>query len=79
MAEDQAQAWANLVEITDVLNGISYEKAKEIAICIVELWRERVRIQFPGAEWQVNHIFDDDAEEVFVTMGRFSSGEGIGP
>lgn len=42
MNPEQAQAWTNMVELTDIFQGISFDKAKELALFIAALWSERI-------------------------------------
>lgn len=71
MKPDQAQAWVNMVELTDIFQGISFEKAKELAALIVDLWDDRIRKNFPNEAIGSSVIVDEESDEVFVTIGKF--------
>lgn len=71
MNPEQAQAWTNMVELTDIFQGISFDKAKELALFIAALWSERISQIFPGEPTRASVISDEDLDEVFVTIGRF--------
>jgi hypothetical protein len=71
MNQEQAQAWTNMVELTDIFQGIFFEKAKELAVFIAVLWSERIRQIFPNDPTRASIILDEDLDEVFVTIGRF--------
>ncbi|WP_321880466.1 hypothetical protein [Paraburkholderia bannensis] len=71
MRSDQAQAWINMVELTDIFQGISFEKAKELAALIAGLWDDRIRRNFPNETIKASVIADEESNEVFVTIGEF--------
>ncbi|WP_109484167.1 hypothetical protein [Paraburkholderia sp. C35] len=72
MSAEQAQAWVNMVELTDIFQGISFDKAKELAEFIVRLWNERIGHKFPKEAAVARVILEVTSEEVFVTIGQFS-------
>jgi hypothetical protein len=72
MKPDQAQAWINMVELTEIFQGISFGKAKKLAVFIAGSWNERIREKFPDEPTTASVISEGDSEEVFVTIGRFS-------
>jgi len=72
MHPEQAQAWTNMVELTDIFQGISFEKAKELAVFIAALWSERISQIFPDEATRASVISDEGLNEVFITIGRFS-------
>ncbi|MFM0365729.1 hypothetical protein [Paraburkholderia sediminicola] len=72
MKPDQAQAWINMVELTGIFQGMSFDKAKELALFIAGLWSENIRQKFPNEPTRANVIAEEDLDEVFVTIGRFS-------
>jgi hypothetical protein len=72
MKPAQAQAWINMVELTNIFHGISLEVARELAASIAELWGERIGKNFPNSGTKVSVLIEDDADEVFVTIGSFS-------
>jgi hypothetical protein len=72
MAPGQAQAWSNLVEITDIFNGISFESAKELAGFLARTWDGVIEYKFPGEVVRSSIIVEEDSCEVFVTIGKFS-------
>lgn len=73
MVATQAQAWINMVEITDIFNDISPKNAEQLATFIANLWTERIRAEFPSERVEANVVIDDGSNEVFVTIGAFQS------
>jgi hypothetical protein len=76
MKLDQAQAWINMVELTGIFHGISFDKAKDLAVLISGLWNERIKQEFPNESTRASVILEEDSDEVFVTIGRFSDTSG---
>lgn len=72
MTPQHAQPWVNMVELTDIFQGISFDSAKELAALIVRLWSDRIRQDFPGEEIKAAIILEEDAGEVFVTIGEYA-------
>jgi hypothetical protein len=71
MSPRQAQSWINMVEITDIFQGISFDNAKNLASLIVKLWDSQISLNFPGEEVKARMIFESDLGEVFVTIGEY--------
>ncbi|MEJ0002744.1 MAG: hypothetical protein WDN30_02810 [Pararobbsia sp.] len=76
MEPDQAQAWINMVELTEIFQGISFDKAKELAVFIASLWNEHIKQRFPNEPITASVILEEDSGEVFVTIGRFFDSQG---
>ncbi|WP_091994112.1 hypothetical protein [Paraburkholderia lycopersici] len=72
MKPEQAQAWVNMVELTDIFQGISSGQAQQLAVVITGLWDEIISHNFPNTATRASVIFEEDTDEVFVTIGRFS-------
>ncbi|WP_124602564.1 hypothetical protein [Burkholderia sp. Bp8963] len=72
MTPQQAQAWVNAVELTEIFQGISLEKAKEFAYFIARLWDEAIKQNFPDEVTRASVVLEADLGEVFVTIGEFS-------
>ncbi|KWI50648.1 hypothetical protein WT72_26270 [Burkholderia pseudomultivorans] len=72
MSPQQVQPWINMVELTDVFQGISVDKAKELAALVVRIWNDRIRQDFPGEAVKARVIVEEDAGEVFVTIGQYA-------
>ncbi|MEF9440913.1 MULTISPECIES: hypothetical protein [Burkholderia] len=71
MSPRQAQPWINMVEITDIFRGISFDNAKDLAALIAGLWDSRIIQNFPDEEARATVILENDAGEVFVTIGEY--------
>jgi hypothetical protein len=72
MCPEEAQAWVNMVELTDILQGISFDNAKILAAFIAGVWDERIGQAFPNETARANVILEEDSDEVFITIGKFS-------
>jgi hypothetical protein len=72
MKPEQAQAWVNMVELTDIFQGISFDQAQQLAAIITELWNGKLSQNFPHSTTKASAIFEEDSGEVFVTVGSFS-------
>ncbi|CAG9207302.1 conserved hypothetical protein [Paraburkholderia tropica] len=75
MSSGQAQAWVNMIEITDIFQEISFDKAKVVAELIAGLWSLIIKRDFPDSSTEASVISDVDLGEVFVTVGAFSASE----
>lgn len=69
----EAQAWINLIEVTGIFEGISFEKAKDLAATLAVAWDARIEKLFPDEATRATVIVEEELGEVYVTIGRFET------
>ncbi|AEA63591.1 hypothetical protein [Burkholderia gladioli] len=74
MSPSQVQPWINMVELTDIFKGMSVEGANKLASIIADLWRNKIKRDFPESEAEVMIVLEADLGEVFVTIGEYGLG-----
>ncbi|WP_321902716.1 hypothetical protein [Paraburkholderia tropica] len=73
MGSAEAQAWINLIEVTGIFEGISFEKAKDLAATLAVAWDARIEKLFPDEATRATVIVEEELGEVYVTIGRFET------
>lgn len=60
--------WLNLVEITALFEGLSYEEAGALSIVVRDCWNATLVRKFPESEFFSKVLFEEALGEVYVTL-----------
>lgn len=60
--------WINLIEITSIFEGIDSQDAITFGKDIVNVWNNKIRHEYPTKNVKAKLIYDQDTEEVYITI-----------
>ena len=66
----QAQFWMNLIEVTGLFDDLPTDQAIVIAESIANSWNSKLQNEFGISSAPAKAIYDNETEEVFVTIGN---------
>lgn len=64
--EKTAHYWMNLLELTGMFDGLTDQKAQEIAALLCNSWNAKIKSEFKSTDTVFNVIADQNTGEVFL-------------
>lgn len=71
LSNRQVEYWLNLFSVDGFFHGVessTEEDEEQFAQVLVETWRAKLRIEFPGRTFVVEAVRDDEAGDLCVTL-----------